>query len=97
MASIFLTASSPWEVGGEAVDEIEERPRDDDAVVDVQKEDDGHGGVADTYKSWLKMLIFYTLKGQLHANPIEAYRARDYLGLFFTVKGIVFRLHFSPS
>lgn len=31
----------------EGHDEIVESPGDDDAVVDVQPEDDGHGGVAD--------------------------------------------------
>ena len=43
------TASCPWQVWerDEAVDQVEERPRDDDAVVDVEEEDDRHRGVTD--------------------------------------------------
>ncbi len=44
-----LTAGAPGQIrdGHETANEIEERPGDDDAVVDIQEKDDGHGGVAD--------------------------------------------------
>lgn len=47
-----ITATLPGQVRQhhERVDQVEEGPRDDDAVVDVQKEDHGHGGVANTCK-----------------------------------------------
>ena len=52
-----LTARCPWQIrdGGEAVDEVEERPRDDDAVVDVEEEDNRHRGVADSFQHWHKL------------------------------------------
>ena len=45
---LLLTAWSPRQIRDwdEAIDEIEKRPGDDDAVVDVQEEDDRHRGVA---------------------------------------------------
>ena len=44
-----VSAVPPRQVrdGDEAVDQVEERPGDDDAVVYVEEEDEGHGGVAD--------------------------------------------------
>ena len=47
-----LTTRSPGQSRCEAADQVEEGPGDDDAVVDVQEEDDGHGGVADTCYFW---------------------------------------------
>jgi hypothetical protein len=44
----LLTASSPRERCGETFDEIEEGPRDDDAVVNIQEKNDSHRGVANT-------------------------------------------------
>jgi hypothetical protein len=44
----LLTASSPRERCGETFNEIEEGPRDDDAVVNVQEKYDSHRGVANT-------------------------------------------------
>jgi len=45
-----ITAALPRKVGQhhERVDQVEKGPRDDDAVIDVQKENHGHGGVAHT-------------------------------------------------
>ena len=43
-----LTTRSPGQSRCEAADQVEEGPGDDDAVVDVQEEDDGHGGVSNT-------------------------------------------------
>ena len=42
--NVYPTTSVPWEVGdgGEWSDEVEERPRDDDAVVNVEEEDNHH-------------------------------------------------------
>ena len=42
--NVYPTTSVPWEVGdgGERSDEVEERPRDDDAIVNVEEEDNHH-------------------------------------------------------
>ena len=42
-----MSPGKVWETG-EGWYEIEESPGDDDAVVDIQPEDDGHGGVANS-------------------------------------------------
>ena len=49
MQEQLQTAGSPGQVreGDEAVDEVKESPRDDDAVVDVEEEDDRHRGEPD--------------------------------------------------
>ena len=43
-----ITAGAPRKVwnGDEAVDEIEQGPGDDDAVINVQEKHDSHGGIA---------------------------------------------------
>ena len=50
---------SPGQLGhtGQGGDQIVQRPRDDDAVVDVEPEHDGHRGVPhplQTWRSWLR-------------------------------------------
>ena len=45
----MLTTSPPWQLGyvDDGVDQVEESPGDDDAVVDIEPEHDSHGGVPD--------------------------------------------------
>ena len=50
---------SPGQLGhtGQGGDQIVQRPRDDDAVVDVEPEHNGHRGVPhplQTWRSWLR-------------------------------------------
>ena len=40
-----MSPGQVWETG-QGGDQVEEGPGDDDAVVDVEPEDDGHGGVS---------------------------------------------------
>ena len=49
----LLTAAAPGKLGDvdDGHEEVVERPGDDDAVVDVEPEDDGHGGIANPLDS----------------------------------------------
>lgn len=44
-----VAAAPPGQVDGEAAEEVEEGPGQDDDVVDVEKDDNGLGGIADTW------------------------------------------------
>ena len=46
------TTARPWQVRHRTVGgkQVEEGPGDDDAVVDVEEADHGHGGDADTWR-----------------------------------------------
>ena len=44
-----VAAAPPGQVGGEAAEEVEEGPGQDDDVVDVEEDDNGLGGIADTW------------------------------------------------
>ena len=46
----MLTTSPPGQLGyvDDGVDQVEESPGDDDAVVDIEPEHDSHGGVPDS-------------------------------------------------
>lgn len=45
----LIAAASPGKVDGEAAEEVEEGPGQDDDVVNVEKDDDHLGGVADAW------------------------------------------------